>query len=226
MGAGAVVRWVGRLVAVAVQPARDRAAAGAGDARDDRGGAVPPLPQPAVRRPARALPRAGVAGTHGLGTRAVPGRGAAPPLGRDLPGGAVPAQAVRCPVRRLRAAGASLAVNATDLQQTAGGHPEPPPAGRRTYRHSPPLCRARWRVTTARVPRTGSGAASLGSASSTTSVHQAERRTDPALLLNAAAGRRAAGRSRLIGLSVRLRAACRSALACRALANHALADRA
>jgi hypothetical protein len=34
-----------------------------------------------------------------------------------LPGGAVPAQAVRCPVRRLHAARASLAVNTTDLQQ-------------------------------------------------------------------------------------------------------------
>ena len=35
-----------RLVAVAVRSARDRAAAGAGDARGDRGGAVPTLPQP------------------------------------------------------------------------------------------------------------------------------------------------------------------------------------
>jgi protein-S-isoprenylcysteine O-methyltransferase Ste14 len=34
-----------------------------------------------------------------------------------LPGGAVAAQAVRCPVRRLHAARASLAVNTTDLQQ-------------------------------------------------------------------------------------------------------------
>jgi hypothetical protein len=48
-------------------------------------GPVPPLPQPVVRRPARALPRAGVAGTHVLGARAVPGRGAARPLGRDPP---------------------------------------------------------------------------------------------------------------------------------------------
>jgi hypothetical protein len=33
--------------------ARDLPAAGAGDALDDRGGAVPPLPQPAIRWPAR-----------------------------------------------------------------------------------------------------------------------------------------------------------------------------
>ena len=70
-------RWccsasVERLVAVAVSPARDRAAAGAGDARNDRGRGVPALPQPAVRRPARALPRAGVAGTHVLGPVAFP----------------------------------------------------------------------------------------------------------------------------------------------------------
>src|SRR5918994_7049524 len=38
LGPGAVVRRVERLVAVAVPPARDRAAAGAGDVRDDRGG--------------------------------------------------------------------------------------------------------------------------------------------------------------------------------------------
>jgi len=86
------------------------AAAGAGDARDDRGGAVPALPQPVVRRPARALPRAGVAGAHVLGARAGPGRGAARPLGRDPSRGAVPARAVRCAVRRLHPAGASLAL--------------------------------------------------------------------------------------------------------------------
>src|SRR6185369_14766827 len=76
-----------------------------------RGGAVPPLPQSVVRRPAGALPRAGVAGTHVLGARAVPGRSAARPLGRDPPRGAVPARAVRCAVRRLHAAGTSLAVS-------------------------------------------------------------------------------------------------------------------
>ena len=54
---------------------------------------------------------AGVAGTHVLGARAVPGRGAARPLGRDPPRGAVPARAVRCAVRRLHAAGSSLAVS-------------------------------------------------------------------------------------------------------------------
>ena len=39
---------------------------------DDRGGSVPAVPQPVVRRAARALPRAGLAGPDVLGPRAVP----------------------------------------------------------------------------------------------------------------------------------------------------------
>src|SRR5262245_29108700 len=99
-----------RLGPVAVPAARDRAAAGAGDARDDRGGAVPPLPQPVVRRAPRALPRVGLAGTHVLGPGPVPGRGTPRPLGRDPARGTLPARAVRCAVRRLHASGATLAV--------------------------------------------------------------------------------------------------------------------
>src|SRR3954466_9113032 len=102
---------------MAVPPARDRRAAGAANERDDRGGAVPPLPQPVVRRPPRALPRAGVAGTDVLGARAVPGRGAARPLGRDQARGAISAREVRCSLRRLHASGASLVVTA-DLLAT------------------------------------------------------------------------------------------------------------
>ena len=86
LGAGAVLRRVERLVAVVVRPAPDRAAAGAGDEVNHRGGTLPRLPQPVVRRPAGVLPRAGIAGTHPLGTCAVPGRGAARPAGaRSVP---------------------------------------------------------------------------------------------------------------------------------------------
>jgi hypothetical protein len=72
-----------------------------------------------------------VAGTHVLGARAVPGRGAARPLGRDLPRRAVPARAVRCAVPRSHAARASLAVNNADLQQEL---PEDTSAAGRTLR--------------------------------------------------------------------------------------------
>src|SRR4051812_31751128 len=95
LGARAAVRRVERLGLVAVQPARDRAAARAGDADHDRGGPVPGVPEPVVRRPARALPRPRAAGTDGLGARAVPGRGAPAPLGSDPTRGAVPARTVR-----------------------------------------------------------------------------------------------------------------------------------
>ena len=79
-----------------LRPAPDGVAARAGDARDDRGGSVPPLPQPVVGRPARALPRAGVASTHVMGAGAVPGRGTARPRGRHPPRGTLPSRAVRC----------------------------------------------------------------------------------------------------------------------------------
>src|SRR6478609_871276 len=120
LGPSAVVRGVERLGAVALSPARDWAAPGAGDAGADRGGSVPPLPQPVVCRPARALPRAGVAGPYVLGARAVPGRGAARPLGRDQARGAVPARAVRGAVRRLHAPGSSLAVSYMRKSRCAG----------------------------------------------------------------------------------------------------------
>src|SRR6187551_3171180 len=126
LGTGAALRRLERLVAVAVPSARDRTAAGAGDAHDHRGGDLPPLPQPAVRRPARALPRAGATGPDVLGARAVPGRGPARPLGRDPSRGAVPARAVRRALRRLHPPGASLAVSA--------GHHAPGDADRRPHR--------------------------------------------------------------------------------------------
>src|SRR5690242_7976520 len=97
---------------MAVPTPSDGPAARPGDAGDDRDGAVPALPPPVVRRPARALRRTGAAGAHVLGARALPGRGAAGPLGRDPSRGEIPARAVRRVVRRLRAAGAPLAVAA------------------------------------------------------------------------------------------------------------------
>jgi protein-S-isoprenylcysteine O-methyltransferase Ste14 len=54
-------------------------------------------------------------------SRAVPGRGAARPLGRDPARGAVPARAVRCALRRLHAAGTSLAVNTDRLATCTTG---------------------------------------------------------------------------------------------------------
>src|SRR3954447_25432157 len=113
-GAGALVPGVERLGAVAVRAAPDRPASWAGDVRGDRGRALPALAQPLVRRAAGALPRTGLAGSHVLGTRALPCSCDAGPLERDPSRGAVPARAIRCVVRRVRRARTSLAVTIDD----------------------------------------------------------------------------------------------------------------
>ena len=57
LGAARGLRRLERLVAVALRPPRDGAAAGRGDDVAHRGGALPAVPEPVVRRPAGAAPR-------------------------------------------------------------------------------------------------------------------------------------------------------------------------